>query len=52
MKDPTVKFSGTITPGQEKFARVISILTHPPLIAIPTFPLAVSDIPVTGSFDS
>jgi len=37
MKDPTVKFSGTITPGQEKFARIISILTHPPIIAIPTF---------------
>lgn len=37
MRDPTHKFSGTITPKQEKFARVVSVLTQPPLISIPTF---------------
>jgi membrane-associated phospholipid phosphatase len=37
--DPTNKFSGTLSPGTEKLAKIISLVEQPPFLSIPAFVL-------------
>ncbi len=55
MHDPTHLFQGTISPGKEKLAKIISLVEQPPFLAIPAFVLICmlkSDDIATGALCS